>query len=276
MTERSLAGRNVFVLGASSGIGRGVALAAAGAGANIAVVGRRGQLLDKLIATTGRGTAVVADLSDPDECGRAAAEGVRALGGRVDAVLHATGTSPLMPIARTDAEMWQTVMATNVIGPALVTKAVLPALAEDGIVSFLSSRAVGHPYQGMGAYAASKAALDHTLLSWRLENPGHRFLRIEVGDTSNTDFARDFELEVIAEVFPQWVSHAVMTEKRMDAEDLGALIAKVLGQCLNHPEIAMHNLVLHPVGGPRIGGQEELVAGMQAALAAKRAAAAAD
>jgi NAD(P)-dependent dehydrogenase (short-subunit alcohol dehydrogenase family) len=273
MAELSLAGRNVFVLGASSGIGRGVALAAAAAGANIAVVGRRAQLLEELITKAGHGTAVVADLRDPAECDRAAAEGVRALGGRVDAVLHATGMSPLMPIARADAEMWQNVMTTNVIAPSLVTKAVLPALTEDGIVAFLSSRAVGHPYHGMGAYAASKAALDHTVLSWRLENPKHRFLRIEVGDTNNTDFARDFDLAVVAELFPQWVSHAVMTEQRMDAEDLGALITKVIGHSLDHPEIAMHNVVLHPVGGPKIGGHEQLVADEQANLVAKRAAA---
>ena len=270
MAEQSLAGRTVFVLGGSSGIGRGFALSAAAAGANIAVVGRRGHLLDKVVATAGCGTAVVADLRDPAECERAVEEGVRALGGRVDAVVHATGASPLMPIARSGAELWQTVLTTNVIAPSLVTRAVLPALAEDGIVTFLSSRSVGHPYQGMGAYAASKAALDHTLLSWRLENPDRRFLRIEVGDTSNTDFARDFDLEVVAELFPQWISHGVMSERRLDADDLGALIAKVIAHSLGHPEIAMHNLVLHPTGGPRIGGDQELVAAMQAALTAKR------
>lgn len=270
MAAQSLNGRNVFILGGSSGIGRGVALASAAADANIVIVGRRGDLLDKVVSTAGRGTAVVADLCDPGECERAAEEGVRALGGRVDAVLHATGASPLMPIARTEAEMWQTVMTTNVIAPSLVTKAVLPALATDGVVAFLSSRAVGRPLQGMGAYAASKAALNHTLLSWRLENPDHRFLRIEVGETGNTDFARDFDLAVIAELFPQWVSHAVMAERRLDAEDLGALITKVIAQTLSHPQIAMHDLVLHPTGGPKIGGGEELVTAMQAALESRR------
>jgi hypothetical protein len=67
-----------------------------------------------------------------------------------------------------------------------------------------------------------------------------------------------------------------MTEHRMDAEDLGALITQVLGQCFDHPEIAMHNVVLHPVGGPKIDGHEQLVADEQANVKAKRAAAAAD
>jgi NAD(P)-dependent dehydrogenase (short-subunit alcohol dehydrogenase family) len=269
MTELSLAGRTVFVLGGSSGIGRGVALAAAALGASIAVVGRRAQLLGEVVATAG-GTAIAADLSDPKECERAAAEGVRALGGRVDVLLYAAGLSPLMPIERTEADTWQSVMLTNVIAPSLVTRVVLPALSEDGIVGFISSRSVGRPYHGLGAYSASKAALDQSLLSWRVEHPDRRFMRIEVGDTDNTDFGRDFDLTVVAELFPKWVSHAAMTKRRMDATDLGALIAEAIGQCLRHPRIAMHNLVLHPVGGPRTGDGHEVAAASQAAMRAKR------
>jgi NAD(P)-dependent dehydrogenase (short-subunit alcohol dehydrogenase family) len=271
MAEPTLAGRNMFILGASSGIGRGVALSAAAAGATIVVVGRRGHLLEEVIAAAGGGTAIVADLSDPAECARVTAEASAALHGRVDAVLHATGASPLMPMARTEADTWRSVMLTNVIGPTLVTRAVLPALAEDGIVAFVSSRAVGRPYHGVGAYAASKAALDQTLLSWRVENPQHRFMRIEVGDTDHTDFARDFDLTLVAELFPHWVSHAAMTERRMAAEDLGEFIAKAIAQSLAHPEIATHNLVLHPVGGPQTGDGARVAAEQAAVIQAKQA-----
>ncbi|HEY4460661.1 MAG TPA: SDR family oxidoreductase [Pseudonocardiaceae bacterium] len=271
MTEPTLAGRNVLILGASSGIGRSVALSAAASGASIVVVGRRGHLLDEVIATAENGTAIVADLSDPAECARVSAEAVTALGGHVDAVLHATGWSPLMPIARTEPDTWQTVMLTNVIAPSLITKAVLPALTEDGIVAFVSSRAVGRPYHGVGAYAASKAALDQTLLSWRLENPDRRFLRIEVGDTDNTDFARDFDLTLVAELFPQWVAHAALAQRRMTAEDLGAFIAKAIAQGLAHPGIGLHNLVLHPVGGPYTGDGQQVAAELGAELREQRA-----
>jgi NAD(P)-dependent dehydrogenase (short-subunit alcohol dehydrogenase family) len=268
MTDPDLTGRRLLIVGASSGIGRGVALAAAAAGAEIVVVGRRDQLLEKVLDEAGRGTAICADLRDPEQCARIGGEAAEALGGGVDAVLHSLGTSPLLRIAETPADVWTDTFATNVIAPALVTASVLPYLAADGLVAFVSSRSVGRPYHGVGAYSASKASLDQTILSWRLENPDRRFLRLEIGDTLGTDFARNFDPRQVGELMPLWISHGIMAARQMDSDDLGLLIAKVIAVSLEHPGIAPLELVLHPPGGPKTSGSEEAVRRAQRTQAA--------
>lgn len=255
--------RRILVLGASSGIGRSLALDLAQGGADVVVVGRRAALLDELVAKAGRGTALAADLSDPEACERVSALAAEALGGSIDAVVHAVGMSPLARIARTSPESWRRVMATNVIGPNLVTAAVLPNLAKGGLVAFLSSRSVGRPYHGIGAYSAAKSALDQSILSWRLEHPEFRFSRIEVGDTMGTDFSRDFDHGLIGELFPLWVAHAATTQELMESDQVGAAIAAHIRTSLDQPAIAVNELVLHPPGGPRTSA-DELIDGVRA------------
>jgi len=248
MSQIDFADRRLLVVGGSSGIGRSIALAAAAQGARIAVVGRRTELLDEVVAKAGGGVAISADLADADDCARIAEEAVAELG-EIDAVVHTAGVSPLMRITQTPADVWRRLMATNVIGPALVTSALLPSLTPGGVVAFLSSRSVGSPYHGVGAYSASKAALDQTVLSMRLENPRHRFARIEVGDTAGTDFNREFDTATRDELVPLWMTHGVLSEVLMDADDLGAMITASLGLMLAHPGIATNNLVFHGPGG---------------------------
>ncbi|MGR7000961.1 SDR family oxidoreductase [Yinghuangia aomiensis] len=180
-------------------------------------------MLTEVAQKTG-GTAIVADLAKAEDCGRIAEEAVAALGGEIDAVVHTAGVSPLMRIDRTPPGAWQRSMATNVIGPVLVTSAVLPSLTESALVAFTSSRSVGRPYHGVGPYSASKAALDQAVLSLRLENPRIRFTRVEIGDTAGTDFNRDFDTATRSELAPLWLSHGVLSEVLMDCDDLASLI----------------------------------------------------
>ncbi|GAA4984124.1 SDR family oxidoreductase [Yinghuangia aomiensis] len=248
MPKPDFADRRVLVVGGSSGVGRGIALAAAAQGARVAVVGRRAALLAEVAAETG-GTAITADLAEPEDCARIADEAVAALGGDIHAVVHTAGVSPLMRIAHTPPEVWRRLMATNIIGPVLVTSAVLPALAPDALVAFTSSRSVGHPYHGVGAYSASKAALDQAILSLRLENPRVRFTRVEIGDTAGTDINRDFDMATRGELAPLWLSHGVLSEVLMDCGDLSGMITEALGQLLARPGISANNLVFHGAGG---------------------------
>jgi NAD(P)-dependent dehydrogenase (short-subunit alcohol dehydrogenase family) len=249
VSQNDFSDRRLLVVGGSSGIGRAIALCAAAQGARVAVVGRRAELLEEVAAKAGGGVPITADVADPDDCARIAREAADGLGGPIDAVVHAAGVSPLMRITDTPARVWHSLMATNVIGPVLVTSALIDALAPGGVVAFLSSRSVGRPYHGVGAYSASKAALDQALLSLRLENPAYRFSRIEVGDTAGTDFNRDFDTATRNELAPLWLSHGVLCEVLMDAEDLGAMITASLGQLLAHPGISANNMVFHGPGG---------------------------
>jgi NAD(P)-dependent dehydrogenase (short-subunit alcohol dehydrogenase family) len=243
-----LSGKRVLVVGGSAGIGRGTALAAAEAGAAITVVGRSAEKLAEVVTTAGTGTGIAADVTDPDRCRELIGEAVDAMGG-IDALVYSTGVSPLAPLEEVDAETWQRVITTNAIGPALVTQAALPHLGEDGVVVFLSSISVGGGYFGLGPYQASKAALDRTVQSWRAEHPEHRFVRMAVGDTEDTDFARDFDMERAAALTPKWVAASVIYKNRMVSADLGRTITEFIAMLLAHPGLTIPELTIVPSGG---------------------------
>src|SRR6185312_8748831 len=84
----------------------------------------------------------------------------------------------LRPLADTECEDLEVALATNLLGPFRLTKALLGALrasaAEErgGVVMNISSDAALTPYPGWGAYGASKAALAHLSAIWHLELEG--------------------------------------------------------------------------------------------------------
>ncbi len=183
-----LAGQRLLVVGGSSGIGRSTAIAAANAGADITVVGRSEDKLKEVVTTAGKGTGIAADVRDPERCSGIVGEAVDAMGG-IDALVFSTAVSPLAPLDEVSADTWQDVITTNAIAPALVAQAALDHIPENGPIIFLSSITVGGGHHGLASYGASKAALDRTVRSWRMERPDKRFVCMAVGDTLGTDFA---------------------------------------------------------------------------------------
>ena len=165
-----LAGKRVLVVGGSAGIGRSTALAAAAAGAAITVVGRSPEKLAEVVATAGTGTGISADVTRPRALPGIVGEAVDAMGG-LDALVFSTAMSPLAPLDEIDAQTWHDVIATNAIAPALVAQAAVDHLSDDGVIIFLSSISTGGGYDGLAAYAASKAALDRTVRAWRWSDP---------------------------------------------------------------------------------------------------------
>src|SRR5205814_9434128 len=85
------------------------------------------------------------------------------------------GPVPLALLADTECEDFERALATNLLGPFRLTKAVLGALpasareGRGGVVVNVSSDAAVTPYPRWGAYAASKAALRHLSLVWDAE-----------------------------------------------------------------------------------------------------------
>jgi len=100
------------------------------------------------------------------------------------------GPTPLALLADTQCEDMERALATNLLGPFRLTKALLGALAASaregrgGVVLNISSDAAVNPYARWGAYGASKAALHHMTRIWEkeLENEGVRFLSLDPGD----------------------------------------------------------------------------------------------
>jgi NAD(P)-dependent dehydrogenase (short-subunit alcohol dehydrogenase family) len=243
-----LSEKRVLVVGGSAGIGRSTALAAARAGASIAVVGRSQDKLAEAVATAGRGTAIAADVRDPDRCSSLVSEAVDALGG-LDAVVISSAMSPLAPLDEVSAETWSDVMTTNAIAPALIAQSALDHLVADGVIIFISSITVGSGHHGLASYAASKAALDRTVRAWRIERPDRRFVCMAVGDTIGTDFARDFDAERIGELFPKWLAASVIYQNHMEVDDLGATIAEFVAVLLAHPALTIPEITIVPPGG---------------------------
>jgi NAD(P)-dependent dehydrogenase (short-subunit alcohol dehydrogenase family) len=194
----------LLVVGASSGIGRAVALGAAHDGDDVVAAARRIGLLRELPVDVR-----ACDVRRPEDCAAVVAHAARQLGG-LDAVVYAAGVSPLVPVADAGAEVWREVMETNVVGAALVVRAALPALsAVSGRALFVSSDSVPRPYPGLVAYAASKAALNTLVEGWRIECPNVGFTRFSVGPTV-TGFADGWDPARTAEFFARWEAEAYL------------------------------------------------------------------
>ncbi|MET4638894.1 SDR family oxidoreductase [Mycetocola sp. 2940] len=173
------AGSNVLITGASGGLGAAAARYFSAAGANLALADLR---RDGLNATTselegpGRTESFTVDVSDPASVSTLVESALRALGS-VDVLLNIAGI--LGPIATTEeypADAFEKVLRVNAFGTYLVTKAVLPAMRENGggaIVNVSSVSAVRGVANEIG-YGASKAAVTQITRNVALEYAAHR------------------------------------------------------------------------------------------------------
>src|ERR1700738_3353698 len=180
------------VVGASSGLGRSLAIGLGQRGATVALLARR---LDRLVdaaAEAGSGAlAIACDVTDASSCEKGIEAAAGHLGG-LDALVYATGIGPLGRLVDVSAETWRQTFDTNVIGAALVTAAAIPHLTESrgaaASPSWVSSSSTP-PWPGLGAYATSKAALETLVEAWRNEHPAVGFTRVIVGDCAGGEGA---------------------------------------------------------------------------------------
>ena len=238
----TLTSARVLVVGASAGIGRALVRHAVAQGANVCATARRADRLAELEGVH----AIPADITDGEECRRIVAEAASHLGG-IDLVVHCAGTGELTRIEDVDPDDWRHHYAVNVLGPTLVTAAALPHLAPDALVAFLSSESAGETRWGMSGYASTKAALDSTIRSWRLEHPERRFMRIVMGATLGTEFGDGFDAAVLGTAFERWMATGVSLTA-MEADDVGRHLAETLAVVLAHPTIDVPDLCLDPRG----------------------------
>ncbi len=151
-----------IVTGAGSGIGRGIALALAQEGVKVTVCGRRP---DPLAATVsqmqGRGLAISDDVSLADEVQNVVETTVEQFG-PVDILVNNAGIGGGDYIHQHDIDTWDRIMATNLRGPFLFARAVLPMMRQrgKGHIINISSESGFEYYRGSGAYGVSKHALN--------------------------------------------------------------------------------------------------------------------
>lgn len=242
-----LDGRRLLVIGASAGIGRAIAVEALAQGGEVAAVGRRHDRLLEIVDDKER--AIVADVANPEDCERLVWEAVQTLGS-IDLLVFAAASSPLVRLRDADVTTWREVLATNLVAPALVTASALPHLPSDGIIAFLSSESVGWPFPGLVPYTASKAGLEELVRGLRLEEPDLRFACIKVGSTE-TEFARRFDPELAAAIFPTWTALGRLPAQLMRPEELGAAILRTLAVALAHRGVDCQDVTFRAPGGPQ-------------------------
>lgn len=225
------------VVGASSGLGRCIAVGLGRRGDHVAVLARRYDRLTEAAKEAGPGTlAIACDVTDEDSCASAFEQAAAGLGG-IDALVYTPAVGPLKRLVDTDAATWRRTFDTNVVGAALVTRAALAHLdASRGVAAYLSSvTASGTPvWPGLGAYSVSKAALDKLVEAWRIEHPQVGFTRIVVGDCAGgegdsvTQFASEWDRDLAAELFPVWSARDYLSGSLLDVEKLVQLVHQVL------------------------------------------------
>lgn len=230
-----LADRRVLIVGASSGIGAALARAAIVDGAQVVVTARREERLHQLCEEAGGGTVVAGDATEAADARRICDSATAQLG-NLDLVLYVPGVGPLNPLEHFDADTWRRAFDVNVVGANLICTAALPHLHPDGIVGFVSTRAVGDVNWGFGAYTVTKAALDQAILAWRVEHPERRFCRVVIGNTQPTEFAHHMNAEWIGPAIQRWEKQGI-PGGMMGTDDVGRTLADTFGVMLEHPEI---------------------------------------
>ena len=153
----------VLITGAGSGLGKALALAAGQVGAKVICAGRRmdkiQQTADEVTKVGGVGTAVEIDVTDLKsvEKGLKVAEKV----GQIDILINNAGIiTGMKAVQDLPVEEWDKIMATNVRGPYLLMRTILPGMIQRGFGRILNISAPIKHLPKAAAYCASKCALD--------------------------------------------------------------------------------------------------------------------
>jgi len=161
-----LTAQRAIVTGASTGIGRAIAVALARAGADVAIhYGSSRKEADetaRAVESHGRRAVLVqADFRDPTAAGKAVEAAVQALGAPIDILVNNAGSLVgRSAVEEMDAELWQEVIALNLSSVFFATKAALPYLGDGARIVNVSSVAARHGGgPGAFAYAAAKGGV---------------------------------------------------------------------------------------------------------------------
>jgi 3-oxoacyl-[acyl-carrier protein] reductase len=153
----------VLITGAGSGLGKALAVAAGQVGARVICAGRRKnkiqQTADEVNKAGGTGTAVEMDVTDL----KSVEKGVKMAekNGPIDVLINNAGIiTGMKAVQDLPVEEWDKIMATNVRGPYLLIRAILPGMIQRGFGRILNISAPIKHLPKASAYCASKCALD--------------------------------------------------------------------------------------------------------------------
>lgn len=163
-----------MITGASSGIGRGLAVELARRGAKVGLIARRAEAMDEAVreieAAGGKAAALPADVQN-EESVRAAVDKLRAAFGPIDVLIANAGIGPTRDAADFSAQEVSDVINVNVLGASNSVAAVVPEMVArgSGQLVVISSLAAYRGLPRSAAYCASKAAVSAFFESLRLD-----------------------------------------------------------------------------------------------------------
>ena len=213
-----------LVTGAGRGIGRAVALALAGEGVHVALMGLTGTHLlavEKEVNARGVRSAVLpGDVSDEGSVSRCVAAAEQQLG-PIDVLVNNAGVYTHGPVDRLDALVFDHTMAVNLRGPFLMARAILPGMKSRrrGHVINVASTAARRGFAGGAAYCASKFGLAGLSEAMLQDVRGHD-VRVTciLPSTVATDMARrgDFLKDAAKAIQPEDVAQAIVGLLKLD------------------------------------------------------------
>ncbi|MFK7894543.1 MAG: SDR family oxidoreductase [Myxococcota bacterium] len=242
--------KRVVVVGASSGLGRCIAIHRGQQGDRVALLARRTSEIEEASQEAGSGAvAIQCDVTDESGVAKAISEAAERLGG-IDAIVYATGMGSLCKIEETSADLWRRAFDTNVLGASLITAAALPHLeASGGVAAYLSSVSGSHtaPWPGLANYAVTKAALERLIEAWRQEHPHIAFTTVVVGDCAGgegdaqTQFSSSWDQDLVRQMAPTWIQKGLMAGALLEIKELLAAMDMVIdcGASANLPKLAV-------------------------------------
>jgi 3-oxoacyl-[acyl-carrier protein] reductase len=172
-------GQNVFVTGAASGIGLGIAHAFSEQGANVAIGDFRPDTIEEALAQfpdRSRVRAQTLDVRDADSVASFVRDSEAAFG-PVTVMVANAGIYPNTPVVEMDPAEWDRVMETNARGTFLACQAAARSMVEKGTLGkiiTISSGASSSGRRGAAHYCASKAAVVMFTKVLALELAEHR------------------------------------------------------------------------------------------------------
>ncbi len=234
---RGLAGTNVLVTGAASGIGRAIALRLAEEGARVGIFDRDGDgaasVAARIAAAGGTARAYAVDITDL-EAVRAAVTRFEEEVGPTAGLVNNAGWDRAMPFLDTTPELWSKIIAINLFGPLNLHYAVLPGMVarRHGRIVNIASDAARVGSSGEAVYAAAKGGIVAftKTLARELARDGIRLNAVCPGPT-DTPLFRDFAGEgERGEKLRQALERAIPLRRLGRPEDYPGLVCFLLSE----------------------------------------------